>query len=157
MPRSTRLILSLLLALGVGMFVVATIVGSGEGSDSTLRNNPSVERVSPADGDFALQQARVLIDFAPGVNGELVSIGGVLIPTSAQSRTGSADDGGPNSAAPGGSVDGPAVWFTPGDTMTGADAIMDVLPLGEVCAVARYWPSQVPDDVLTVRWCFRVT
>jgi hypothetical protein len=157
MPRSTRLILSLLLAVGVGMFVVATIVGSGEGSDSTLRNTPSVERVSPGDGDIALQQARVLIDFAPGVNGELVSVGGVLIPTSAQSRTGAAEEGGPGSAAPGGTVDGPAVWFTPGDTMTGADAIMDALPLGEVCAVARYWPAQVPDDILTVRWCFRVT
>jgi len=155
-PLRTRLILSLLLALGIGMFVAAALAGSGDGTSTSLRTTSAIERVSPGDGDFALQQARVSVDFAPGYNGELVTIGGVLVPTSTQSRTAAADAGG-NAAAPSGSVDGPEVWFTPGDEMTGAAAVLETLPLGEVCVVARYWPIQTPGDVSTAEWCFRVT
>jgi hypothetical protein len=144
------------LALGVGMFVAAALVGSGDGTDAAVRNNPAIQAVEPGDGDLVLQQSQVLVDFAPGYNGELVSIGGVLIPTSVQSRTGAAEQAGGNAAAaPSGSVDGPAVWFTPGDETTGAAGVLETLPLGEVCAVARYWPVRSPEEELNVRWCFR--
>jgi hypothetical protein len=158
MSRRTLLALSLLLAVGVGLFVVAALVGSGDGGGTTVRSSPAIQAVQPGDGDLALQQGRVAIDLAPGYDGQLVTIGGVLVPTSTQTRTaGPGSAAGAGGAAPGGFVDGPEISFLPGDTTTGADTVLDALPLGQVCAVARYWPVADPADVSTVRWCFRVT
>lgn len=157
MPKSTRIVLSLLIAIAVGLFVVAALAPGEQEPQVSLLNNPAIQAISPGQGDEALQQNRVTLDLAPGFDGELVSVGGINIPLDVQIK-------GAGSAAPGAStgdiegfVDGPEIGFLPGDAETGAQNVMDHLPSGRVCVIARYWPTQFPQQRSTVQWCFEVT
>lgn len=78
-----RLVLSVLLALGVGGLIYAFSEGKSEVPKVTV---PGVERVSPTAGTFALRQDRIVADLQTGFDGVL-QLDGVEIPDDQLQRT----------------------------------------------------------------------
>jgi hypothetical protein len=129
------LVIGLLLTLGIGAFTLAVMVGGSEGGDITVDSNPAIIELLPHRGDQVMPQTNVGLILAPGWSGELIRIGGKVIPLD-QQRVQNALN---------------SVIFRPVEGL-----VMDRLPAQEVCAQARYWPVQNPGRTATIDWCFRV-
>ena len=65
MGNRQRLIFAALVLGGIGMFVIAGLIGRSDPPDAALRV-PGVESITPERGDEVLQQQRVGIDLEPG-------------------------------------------------------------------------------------------
>jgi hypothetical protein len=83
-----------------------------------------------------IHQASVGVILAPGWSGEIVQIGGTVIPLDQQQVQKALN----------------SVLFRPGEGLT-----LEALPPQDVCATARYWPVQTPDRTSTINWCFMST
>lgn len=76
--RRTRLVLSSLVAVAIGLIVLAAV--SGDDADGRCPGQPAaVELVTPNCNSSVLQQQRIEADLAPGYEGTL-AINGVAIP-----------------------------------------------------------------------------
>ncbi len=127
--------ISVLLALGVAVLVLAGLVSDDDPGDVVVESNPAVVELLPPRGDRVLHQAEVGVVLAPGWSGELLHIGGTVIPLDQQQVRPALN----------------SVTFRPTQ-----GSALESLPPQEVCASVRYWPTQAPDRTGTIDWCFRV-
>ena len=128
---SDRLIRALLAAAfvaGIGIFVIAVLVGGGEDDDVTVSNNAAIEALVPARFSEVLSQSEVALDLAPGFRGRFVAHNNRTLE---DART---------------AFNEPlarAVLLLP-----------DGLDPDENCVAAEYWPVSRPDEVSVISWCF---
>ena len=115
--------------------VLTVLLPTGDPGDVSVDSNPSILELLPPRGDTVLPQANVGVILAPGWAGEILHIGGTVVPVD-QQRIEKALN---------------SVIFRPG-----ADLALVRLPAQEVCATVRYWPVRNPDRTATIDWCFRV-
>ncbi len=135
MTRRNALVISVLLGLGAGILVLTVLLPTGNPDDVSVESNPSILELLPPRGDTVLPQANVGAILAPGWVGEILHIGGTIIPVD-QQRIEKALN---------------SVIFRPG-----ADLALERLPAQEVCTTMRYWSVRNPDRTATIDWCFRV-
>ena len=135
MTRRRALVISALMSFGVGVLVLAALLPSENPSDVSVSTNPAVSELLPARGDTVLPQANVGAILAPSWAGEILHIGGTVIPLD-QQRIQKALN---------------SVIFRPDEGL-----VLDRLPAQEVCTTVRYWPVRNPDRTATIDWCFRV-
>ena len=135
MLRLNALIVSALLALGVGALTVAALLNTGSDADLTVVSNIAVAELLPARGDEVLPQATVGAVLAPGWAGTLISVGGVAVPPDQQRIEPALN----------------SVVFRPGEGRA-----LERLPTRDVCAEVSYWKVQTPDRISSLSWCFRV-
>jgi len=133
--RRNALVISVLLGLGAGILVLTVLLPTRDPGDVSVDSNPSILELLPPRGDTVLPQANVGAILAPGWTGELLHIGGTVVPVD-QQRIEKALN---------------SVIFRPG-----ADLALVRLPAQEVCTTVRYWPVRNPDRTATIDWCFRV-
>jgi hypothetical protein len=133
--RRSAIVIITLLTLGIGLLVMAALIEDGNGGDITVDSNPAIIELVPSRGDQVIHQASVGVILAPGWSGEIVQIGGTVIPLDQQQVQSALN----------------SVLFRPGEGL-----ILEALPPQDVCAAARYWPVQTPDRTSTINWCFRV-
>ncbi len=115
--------------------VLTVLLPTGDPGDVSVDSNPSILELLPPRGDTVLPQANVGAILAPGWTGEILHIGGTVVPVD-QQRIEKALN---------------SVIFRPG-----ADLALERLPAQEVCTTMRYWPVRNPDRTATIDWCFRV-
>ena len=135
MNRRNALVISVLLALGAGAMTSAVLVAGNSDGDIEVDSNPAVRELLPPRDDTVLPQSNVGAILSAGWSGEILHIGGTVIPLD-QQRIQSALN---------------SVIFRPGDGQT-----LRRLPPGELCATVRDWPTRTPDRTATIDWCFRV-
>ena len=135
MTRRNALVISVLLGLGAGILVLTVLLPTRDPGDVSVDSNPSILELLPPRGDTVLPQANVGVILAPGWAGEILHIGGTVVPVD-QQRIEKALN---------------SVIFRPGDGQT-----LRRLPPGDLCATVRYWPTRTPDRTATIDWCFRV-
>ena len=135
MNRRNALVISVLLALGAGALTAAVLVAAGSGDDVEVDANPAVRELLPPRGDSVLPQSNVGAILSAGWSGEILHIGGTIIPLDQQRIEPALN----------------SVIFRPGDGRA-----LRRLPPGELCATVRYWPTRTPDRTATIDWCFRV-
>ncbi|MDG2429016.1 MAG: hypothetical protein P8M16_11405 [Acidimicrobiales bacterium] len=135
MTRRPALIISVLLGLGLGVLLLAALLPSENLGDVSVSTNPAVSELLPPRGNTVLPQANVGAVLSPGWSGEILHIGGTVIPID-QQRVQQALN---------------SVIFRPD-----AGLALERLPSQEVCATVRYWPVQNPERTATIDWCFRV-
>jgi len=70
--RRQKLFLTCLFAGGIGLFVIAGLIGNSGNNDRSVSDNPAIDRLIPNRGDEVLQQQVVGIDLAAGY--QLVSL-----------------------------------------------------------------------------------
>jgi len=133
--RRNAIVISVLLALGAGALTAAVLVSGNSDGDIEVDSNPAVRELLPPRDDTVLPQSNVGAILSAGWSGEILHIGGTVIPLD-QQRIQSALN---------------SVIFRPGDGQT-----LRRLPPGELCATVRYWPTRTPDRTATIDWCFRV-
>ena len=115
--------------------VLTVLLPTGDPGDVSVDSNPSILELLPPRGDTVLPQANVGAILAPGWTGEILHIGGTVVPVD-QQRIEKALN---------------SVIFRPG-----ADLALERLPAQEVCTTMLYWPVRNPDRTATIDWCFRV-
>ena len=135
MTRRNALVISVLLGLGAGILVLTVLLPTGNPGDVSVESNPSILELLPPRGDTVLPQANVGVILAPGWVGEILHIGGTVIPVD-QQRIEKALN---------------SVIFRPSP-----DLALERLPAQEVCTTVRYWSVRNPDRTATIDWCFRV-
>lgn len=142
-PPASSLRYRLTVAAAIAVAAIALLAGiratkTGDGSTILVNGRPDVvERLVPAQGAEALQQAEIGIDLAPGYEGGLV-LNGTAIPTDELRIVREQNQ----------------VFFAPGQGRT-----FEALPSGSNCVTAIVWRSadgRGPGD-LTFQWCFDVT
>jgi len=140
MPKQQRIIVSLLLAVGGGMLVLAALTASGSDNDVTITGVPEIDEIFPEREASILRQDRVGIDLRDGYVADLafeLSDGTrVSIPS---------DQLEPNLQNTG------RFAFKPGDGQ-----VIEAFPPRSNCVTATYWPVDDRQDVATIRWCFDV-
>ncbi|MBC8195907.1 MAG: hypothetical protein ISR43_03425 [Acidimicrobiia bacterium] len=135
MNRRSATVIITLMTLGIGLLVAAALIETDNGGDVTVDSNPAIVRLLPPRGDEVIHQATVGVVLSPGWSGELVQIGGTVIPLDQQQIQDALN----------------SVLYRPG-----AGLALETLPPQDVCATARYWPVQSPDRTASIDWCFRV-
>ena len=115
--------------------LLTVLLPTGDPGDVSVDSNPSILELLPPRGDTVLPQANVGAILAPGWVGEILHIGGTVVPVD-QQRIEKALT---------------SVIFRPG-----ADLALERLLPQEVCTTVRYWPVRNPDRTATIDWCFRV-
>ena len=135
MNRRNALVISVLLALGAGAMTAAVLVAGNSDGDIEVDSNPAVRELLPPRDDTVLPQSNVGAILSAGWSGEILHIGGTVIPLD-QQRIQSALN---------------SVIFRPGDGQA-----RQRLPPGDLCATVRYWPPRTPARTATIDWCFRV-
>jgi hypothetical protein len=130
-----RIVLSLLLLVGVGMFVLAG--RNGKSASEPTVSDSAVEALIPDDGSpNVLRQAEIGIDLAPGWTADL-AINGVSIPDDQLRRNEPLNQ----------------VFFTPGPGKE-----IEKLNAGEVIVVATIWKptdGETRADARQVVWRFK--
>ena len=82
--RRNALVISVLFALGAGAMTAAVLVaGSGSG-DVAVDSNPAVRELLPPRNDSVLPQSNVGAILSAGWSGEIIHIGGTVIPLDQQ-------------------------------------------------------------------------
>ena len=133
--RLNALIISSMLALGVGVLTIAALLADNGKADLTISSSQAVVELLPARGDEVLPQTTVGVILAPGWRGTLISVGSTRIPLDQQRIEPALN----------------SVLFRPGKGQ-----VLERLPAQDVCAEVQYWEVQTPDRTSTVDWCFRV-
>jgi hypothetical protein len=133
--RRRAFIISVLLGLGLGVLLLAALLPSENLGDVSVSTNPAVSELLPPRGNTVLPQANVGVVLSPGWSGEILHIGGIVIPID-QQRVQQALN---------------SVIFRPD-----AGLALERLPSQQVCATVRYWPVRSPERTDTIDWCFRV-
>jgi hypothetical protein len=134
-----KLLASAVVAVAVAAFGLAYLLQSGTDDDAIVRSGGTaefVERLLPASGSQAVQQATVGIDLAPGWEGTLV-VDGVEIPESQLNVRAALN----------------RVEFAPGQGKA-----FTQLPSGRLCVRAIVWETRIgrAEGARTVSWCFEV-
>ena len=129
--------------LGIGVLVVATLVGSGDdAADEAVTARPAVDRVIPNPGDEVLQQQRVGV-----VLDARYRLSSLVIFPSEQAT------GGIDVTAEVDHIEGLNRFeFAPGD-----GRLIAALSPDTNCALARFVLIARPEESDTVRWCFEVS
>ena len=132
-----RLLLAALVAVGLGLIVLAGLWAStGESDDVVVTGGDVVEQLLPARGNEVLRQARLGIDLAPGWTGVLV-VNGVEIPEDQLIRNEPLNQ----------------VFYQPGEGQE-----VDELDAGQNCVTAVVWQlSQSREQARDITWCFDAT
>ncbi len=131
-----RLLLAALLAVGLGLIVLAGLWASTGEPDDVVVTGDVVDQLVPARGDEVLRQARLGIDLAPGWTGVLV-INGVEIPEDQLIRSDPLNQ----------------VFYQPGE-----DQEVEQLDAGQNCVTAVVWQlSQSREQARDITWCFDAT
>ena len=135
MSRRSTIGIITLLTLGIALLVMAALIEDGNNRDVTVDSNPAIVELVPPRGDEVIHQATVGLILAPGWSGELVHIGGTVIPIDQQQVQSALN----------------SILSRPGEGL-----VLEALPPQDVCTTARYWPVQTPDRTASIDWCFRV-
>ena len=135
MTHRNSIIICSLLALGIGVLVVAALITDGDDSDVVLTSNPGIIELIPARGDEVIAQTNVGVIFSPTWKGEIISIGDTQIPLDQQKVEPALN----------------SVVFSPE-----AGKAIERLPAGNICASVVYWDVQTPSRRSNLTWCFRV-
>ena len=131
-----RLLLAALVAVGLGLIVLAGLWASTGESDDVVVTGDVVDQLVPARGDEVLRQARLGIDLAAGWTGVLV-INGVEIPEDQLIRSEPLNQ----------------VFYQPGEGQE-----VEQLDPGQNCVTAVVWQlSQSRDQARDITWCFDAT
>lgn len=125
--RLIRGIIALAFAVGVGVFVVAVLIGGGDDNDITVSNNDAIEELVPARGDEVLAQTEVALDLAAGYRGQFLTHNGRDV---AEFTT-----------------------FNAALNRVVLD-LPDGLDPDQNCVEAGYWNVARPDEVSVIGWCF---
>jgi len=133
--RRNALVIAVLLALGAGAMVAAALSAGDDLGDVSVDTNPAVVELLPPRGDTILPQSNVGIILAPGWAGEIIHIGGTVIPADQQRIQAALN----------------SIIFRPDEGLA-----LERLPAQEVCTRVRYWPIRTPDQTQVFDWCFRV-
>ncbi len=133
--RRNALVISVLFALGAGALAAAVLVAGSDGGDVEVDSNPAVRELLPPRNYSVLPQSNVGAILSAGWSGEILHIGGTIIPLDQQRLEPALN----------------SVVFRPGDGRA-----LRRLPPGDLCATVRYWPTRTPDRTATIDWCFRV-
>lgn len=135
MNRRNALVIAVLLALGAGAMVAAALSAGDDLGDVSVDTNPAVVELLPPRGDTILPQSNVGIILAPGWAGEIIHIGGTVIPADQQRIQAALN----------------SIIFRPDEGLA-----LERLPAQEVCTRVKYWPIRTPDQTQVFDWCFRV-
>ena len=65
MPTRSKLVIATLALAGIGLFVVAGVVGSGDDDDVSVRRTEGVISIRPSRGDEVLKQAAIGVQLEP--------------------------------------------------------------------------------------------
>jgi len=142
MAKKQQIIVSLLIAFGVGLLILGALSGGGSGQDTTVTQNPAIDALIPAREAEILRRDLIGIDLAEGYKAAL------QIETSDnQTIQIPADQLDPNTQNNLG-----VYSFRPGEGQ-----VLTVLPPQSNCVTATYWPLTDPNASKTIRWCFQVT
>jgi len=133
--RRNALVISVMIGVGVGILVLTALLPTRNPGDVSVDTNPAISELLPPRDDTVLPQANVGAILTAGWAGEILHIGGTVIPLD-QQRIQKALN---------------SVIFRPGEGL-----VLDRLPAQEVCTTVRYWPVRNPDRTATIDWCFRV-
>jgi len=116
--------------------MVAAALSAGDDlGDVSVDTNPAVVELLPPRGDTILPQSNVGIILAPGWAGEIIHIGGTVIPADQQRIQAALN----------------SIIFRPDEGLA-----LERLPAQEVCTRVKYWPIRTPDQTQVFDWCFRV-
>lgn len=141
MNKRQYAIFSLLTFLGIGMFVVAGLIGNSGGDDVSVLNNPGIDALIPNRGDEVLQQQPVGIDLAPGYQLVRLTISpnvNCQFPVDVTSQTRH--------------VEGLQQYiYTPSEGQ-----LVDALAADDNCVVAVFEEIARPGDTETIDWTFTV-
>ena len=135
MTRRNALVISVMMGVGVGILILTALLPTRNPGDVSVDTNPAISKLLPPRGDTVLPQANVGAILTAGWAGEILHIGGTVIPLD-QQRIQKALN---------------SVIFRPDEGL-----VLDRLPAQDVCATVRYWPVRNPDRTATIDWCFRV-
>ena len=139
MSRKQRLIVSTLLAGGIGLLVVAALAGGGDRTAITVAGNPAIDALIPERESEILRRDRVGIDMADGYEAALtLEAGGLTIDVPADQLDTALVSLGQYTYKP---EDGKVLPFFPPQAN---------------CVIATYWPVEDREDIQTIRWCFEV-
>lgn len=142
MAKKQRMIVSMLLACGIGMLILAATNGGNSGQDITVTQNPAIDALIPARESEILRGDRFGIDLAEGYKAALqietsdrrtIAIPSDQLDPNFQNNLG-------------------VFSFRPGEGQ-----VLEVLPPQSNCVTATYWPLTDPSDAKTIFWCFQVT
>jgi hypothetical protein len=139
MPKKQRLIVSTLLALGLGVIIIGFMAGGGNDVDITVDGVEEIDAIIPEREASILQRDRVGIDLQEGyvaaltfeINGQDVEIPSNQLDDTLQSLG--------------------VYTFKPGE-----GKIIEQFPPTATCVRATYWPVEDRNDVAQIRWCFEV-
>lgn len=140
MPKKQRLIVSIMLAMGGGLLVVAAMTASGSDSDITVDGVEEIEMIFPRREASILRDDQVGIDLREGYEAALsFELNG------------------------GATVDIPSDQLNPNLQNTGLfvfrpdqGKVIEFFPPESNCVTATYWPVEDRQDVASIRWCFNV-
>ena len=135
MTHRNALVIIVMMGVGVGILVLTALLPTRNPGDVSVDTNPAISKLLPPRGDTVLPQANVGAILTAGWAGEILHIGGTVIPLD-QQRIQKALN---------------SVIFRPDEGL-----VLDRLPAQDVCATVRYWPVRNPDRTATIDWCFRV-
>ena len=119
----------------MGILVLTALLPTRNPGDVSVDTNPAISKLLSPWGNTVLPQANVGAILTAGWAGEILHIGGTVIPLD-QQRIQKALN---------------SVIFRPDEGL-----VLDRLPAQEVCTTVRYWPVRNPDRTATIDWCFRV-
>lgn len=142
MAKKQQIIVSLLIAFGVTLLIIAGMNGGGSGQDITVTQNPAIDSLIPDRESEILRNDRIGIDLAEGYRAAL------QIQTSDRQT-----------------IDIPSDQLDPNfqnnlgvfSFRPGQGQILEALPPQSNCVTATYWPVTDPRDANTISWCFQVT
>ncbi len=131
MTTKQKIALAIPLLIAAVAIVGAFFIG---GNDSPKADDRVVEALIPGNNDKVLQQSQVGIDLQSGWDGSL-QIDGTPIPLDQLTKV----------------LSQGLITFQPGP-----GKVLEYLPAGQNCVVARFWPQATPEQNLSRQWCFTV-
>lgn len=132
-----KLLIVALLLVGVGILIVAALVGDGrdDANDLSVISNPAINQLIPARGDEVLQQNRVGVDLDARYLLTKLVIDGIDVTAEVVHTSGL------------------NLWeFSPGE-----GRLIERLSPDTNCATATYARIAQPADTDTISWCFQVS
>ena len=139
MSTRQRLVVSVLLGGGIGLLILAALVGGGGDTDITVTGNPAIDALIPEREAEILRRDRVGIDLADGYAASLtLEAGGLSLDV-------------PNDQLDSALRALGQYTYKPED-----GKVLPFFPPQSNCVVATYWPVDDRDDVQSIRWCFNV-
>lgn len=154
-----RIVLTLLVAVGLFLFIYALTLGRSGGQDVAVTSS-AVENRIPTPGAQVLRQASIEIDLATGWTG-ILQVNGVEIPEDQLNciddcdlpRCSTDPSAGPRRGCRPAIDPQNRVYFVPGDAK-----VLTTLPTGPACVNAVIWRlTESRAEGRDVSWCFQVT